>query len=144
MRRKVDHHPRRRRGWLQPAYGWALTKPGARAALKAHRTELFDAKAHQYHGRVIKLMGDGVLMEFASVVDATCFAVEVQCAMRERNAHVAEEQRILLRIVNNVGDIIVEGDDIYGDGVNIASRLENLADRPKGDGPCACPPIDRL
>ena len=101
---------------------------GTLAALKAHLSELFDAKAHQYHGRIIKLMGDGVLMEFASVVDATCFAVEVQCATRERNAQVPEEEQILFRIGINAGDIIVEGDDIYGDGVNIASRLENLAE----------------
>jgi TolB-like protein len=73
-------------------------------------------------------MGDGVLMEFASVVDAVAFAVEVQCAMRARNADVPEGDQVHYRIGINVGDIIVEGDDIYGDGVNVAARLEGLAD----------------
>src|SRR4029450_3016527 len=74
------------------------------------------------------LMGDGALMEFASVVDAVRFAIEVQCAMRERNASVPEDRRILYRIGINIGDIIVEGEDIYGDGVNIAARLQGLAE----------------
>ena len=98
------------------------------AALKADRKELFEPKAAQYRGRTVKLMGDGVLMEFASVVDAVRFAVEVQCAMRERNAKISEERQIIYRVGINVGDIIVEGDDIYGDGVNIAARLESLAE----------------
>ena len=101
---------------------------GTLAALKAHRRELIDPKAAQYHGRTVKLMGDGALMEFTSVVDAVLFAVEVQCAMRERNAGVPEDRRILFRIGINIGDVIIEGDDIYGDGVNVASRLENLAE----------------
>jgi len=98
------------------------------AALKADRKELFEPKAAQYRGRTVKLMGDGILMEFASVVDAVRFAVEVQCAMRERNAKISEERQIIYRVGINVGDIIVEGDDIYGDGVNIAARLESLAE----------------
>jgi adenylate cyclase len=98
------------------------------AQLKSHRKELVEPKAAQYHGRTIKLMGDGTLMEFASVVDAVAFAVEVQCAMQERNADIPEGRRITYRIGINIGDIIVEGDDIYGDGVNIAARLEGLAD----------------
>ncbi len=106
----------------------AADEAGTLAALKSHRTELFDPKVAQYHGRTIKLMGDGTLMEFASVVDAVVFAVEVQCAMRERNADIPEDRRITYRIGINIGDIIVEGDDIYGDGVNIAARLEGLAD----------------
>jgi adenylate cyclase len=73
-------------------------------------------------------MGDGTLMEFASVVDAVLFAVEVQCAMRERNAEIPAENQIIYRIGINIGDIIVEGEDIYGDGVNIAARLEGLSD----------------
>ncbi len=101
---------------------------GTLAALKKHRKELFEPKTSQYRGRVVKLMGDGTLMEFASVVDAVRFAVEVQHAMRERNAKVPEEKRIEFRIGINVGDIIVEGDDIYGDGVNIAARLEALSE----------------
>ena len=98
------------------------------AALKAHRAELFEPKTAQYHGRTVKLMGDGALMEFASVVDAVKFAVEVQCAMVKRNAEVSEDRRIIFRMGINVGDIIVEGDDIHGDGVNIAARLESLAE----------------
>ncbi len=73
-------------------------------------------------------MGDGALMEFGSVVDAVRFAVEFQCAMRERNAGVPEDRQILYRIGINIGDIIVDGDDIYGDGVNIAARLQGLAE----------------
>ncbi len=106
----------------------AADEAGTLTALKSHRAELFDPKAAQYHGRTIKLMGDGTLMEFASVVDAVCFAVEAQCAVQERNADIPEDRRITYRVGINIGDIIVEGDDIYGDGVNIAARLEGLAD----------------
>ncbi len=101
---------------------------GTLTALKAHRKELIEPKAAQYHGRTVKLMGDGALMEFPSVVDAVAFSVEVQVAMGERNAEVPEDRRIVYRIGINIGDIIVEGDDIYGDGVNIAARLEGLAE----------------
>jgi len=101
---------------------------GTLAVLKGHRVELFNPKAAQYGGRTVKLMGDGALMEFASVVDAVSFAVEVQAAMAARNAGVAEDRRIVFRIGINIGDIIVEGDDIYGDGVNVAARLEGLAE----------------
>ena len=101
---------------------------GTLAALKGHREELFDPKAAQYRGRTVKLMGDGALMEFASVVDAVSFAVDVQAAMAARNEGVVEDQRIVFRIGINIGDIIVEGDDIYGDGVNVAARLEGLAE----------------
>ena len=100
---------------------------GTLAALKAHRAELIDPKAMQYGGQTIKLMGDGALMEFASVVDAVRFAVEVQCAMRDRNADVAEDQRLDFRIGINIGDVIAEDGDIHGDGVNVAARLEGLA-----------------
>ena len=101
---------------------------GTLAALKGHREALFEPKAAQYRGRTVKLMGDGALMEFASVVDAVTFAVEVQAAMAARNEGVAEDRRIVFRIGINIGDIIVEGEDIYGDGVNVAARLEGLAD----------------
>jgi TolB-like protein/class 3 adenylate cyclase/tetratricopeptide (TPR) repeat protein len=101
---------------------------GTLAALKGHRKDLLDPKAAQYRGRTVKLMGDGALMEFASVVDAVQFAVEVQAAMAARNEGVPEDRRIVFRIGINIGDIIVEGDDIYGDGVNIAARLEGLAE----------------
>lgn len=101
---------------------------GTLATLKAHRAELIDPKAAQYNGRTIKLMGDGTLMEFPSVVEAVTFAVEVQILMREHNAAIPEDRRIVLRIGINIGDVIIEGDDIYGDGVNVAARLEGLAD----------------
>jgi TolB-like protein/class 3 adenylate cyclase/Tfp pilus assembly protein PilF len=101
---------------------------GTLKTLKTHRKELFEPKEAQYHGRTIKLMGDGALMEFGSVVEAIAFAVEIQCAMAERNAGVPEDRQNHYRIGVNIGDIIVEGDDIYGDGVNIAARLEGLAD----------------
>jgi adenylate cyclase len=101
---------------------------GTLNALKADRKELIEPKQAQYHGRTVKLMGDGVLMEFGSVVDAVQFAVEVQLAMRDRNAAIPEDRRIVYRIGINLGDIIVEEDDIYGDGVNLAARLESLAE----------------
>jgi adenylate cyclase len=105
-----------------------VDEAGTLAALNAHRKELIDPKARQYKGRTVKLMGDGILMEFASAVDAVAFAVEVQSAMRERNQDVSDERRIIYRIGINVGDIIIENGDIFGDGVNIAARLEGLAD----------------
>ena len=101
---------------------------GTLAAVKAHRRQIFEPKAGQYHGRTVKLMGDGTLMEFVSVVDAVCFAVEVQCAIQERNAGIAEDRRILYRIGINIGDIVADDEDIYGDGVNIAARLQAMAD----------------
>ena len=84
---------------------------GTLAALKAHRRELLNPKAAQYNGRTIKLMGDGALMEFPSVVEAVTFAVEVQCAMRERNAGIPDDKQFLFRIGINIGDVIIEGDD---------------------------------
>lgn len=100
---------------------------GTLAALNIHRSELIDLKADQYGGQTIKLMGDGALMEFASVVNAVQFAVEVQCAMSERNTDVPVDERIEFRIGINVGDVIDEDGDIHGDGVNIAARIESLA-----------------
>jgi TolB-like protein/class 3 adenylate cyclase len=105
-----------------------VDEAGTLEALKRDRKELIEPKAGQYNGRTIKLMGDGTLMEFPSVVEAVTFAVEVQLAMAERNREVPEDRRILYRIGINVGDVIVEGNDIYGDGVNIAARLEALAE----------------
>src|SRR5215467_13961935 len=98
------------------------------AALKAHRRELIDPKIAEYGGRIVKTTGDGLLLEFPSVVDAIRCAVDMQRRMADRNAGVPPEQRIEFRIGINVGDIIVDGDDIYGDGVNVAARLEALAD----------------
>ena len=100
---------------------------GTLATLKIHRDELIDPQIAEHQGRIVKLTGDGVLAEFPSVVNAVACAAEVQRRMRERNAGVPEERRILLRIGVNVGDVIFEADDIFGDGVNIAARLEGIA-----------------
>jgi adenylate cyclase len=96
--------------------------------LKALRRELVDPKIAEHHGRIVKTTGDGLLVEFPSVVDAVRCAVEVQQAMPERNTGIGTDNRIELRIGINLGDVIVEGDDLYGDGVNIAARVEALAD----------------
>jgi adenylate cyclase len=101
---------------------------GTLERLKALRRELLDPKIAEHHGRIVKTTGDGILVEFASVVDAVRCAVEVQQAMPERHSGVAADNRIELRIGINLGDVIVEGDDLYGDGVNIAARVEALAD----------------
>src|SRR6266851_4249034 len=101
---------------------------GTLERLKALRRELIDPKITEHHGRIVKTTGDGVLVEFASVVDAVRCAVAVQQAIPERNTDVGADSRIELRIGINLGDVIVEGDDLYGDGVNIAARIEALAD----------------
>ncbi len=96
---------------------------GTLDALRAHREELIEPKIAEHEGRLVKLMGDGLLVEFPSSVEAVHCAVEIQHTMGERNADVPEDRRIIFRIGINIGDIIVEGDDIYGDGVNVATRL---------------------
>ena len=101
---------------------------GTLAALKAHREQVIEPKIAEYHGRIVKLMGDGILAEFGSVVDAASCAVDVQRAMSERNSEISDGRRIRFRVGINLGDVITEGDDIYGDGVNIAARLEGLAE----------------
>jgi adenylate cyclase len=98
------------------------------AGLKSHRLTLLDPKIEEHRGRIVKTTGDGMLVEFASVVDAMRCAVEVQHGMAERNADVEPGRRIEFRIGINVGDIIVDGGDIFGDGVNIAARLEGIAE----------------
>src|SRR5260370_40937547 len=101
---------------------------GTLAQLKAHRRAGFDPKIAEHRGRIVKTTGDGMPVEFASVVDAVRCAVEVQQAIPEHDTPVEAESRIELRIGINLGDVIVEGDDLYGDGVNIAARVEVLAD----------------
>ena len=96
--------------------------------LKAHRRELVDPKIREHHGRIVKTTGDGMLVEFSSVVDAVRCAVEIQRAMADRSPEVPEDKRITFRIGVNLGDVIADGGDIYGDGVNIAARLEALAE----------------
>jgi TolB-like protein/class 3 adenylate cyclase/DNA-binding SARP family transcriptional activator len=96
--------------------------------LKAHREALLDPKIAEYGGRIIKITSDGMLVQFASVVDAVRCVVEIQRGMLERNADVPKEKRIDFRVGVNVGDVIVDGDDIYGDGVDVVARLEDLAE----------------
>jgi adenylate cyclase len=100
---------------------------GTHERLKAHLVELVDPKIREHHGRIVKTTGDGVLAEFASVVDAVRCAGEIQHAMADRDLDLAEERRLRFRIGVNLGDVIADGGDIYGDGVNIAVRLEGLA-----------------
>src|ERR1035437_1263387 len=101
---------------------------GTLAQLKAHRRDLIDPKIGEYNGRIIKTTGDGMLVEFASVVNAVRCAIEVQRGMFARNTDVPNEKRIEFRIGINVGDIIIDSGDIFGDGVNVAARLEGLAE----------------
>jgi TolB-like protein/class 3 adenylate cyclase len=105
-----------------------MDEEGTLAALKAHRKEVVDPLIAQHQGRIFKTTGDGLLIEFASIVDAVRCAIVVQQGIESRNANVDENKRIRFRIGINVGDVIVEGDDIFGDGVNVAARLEALAD----------------
>ena len=105
-----------------------VDEEGTLAALKAYRRELFDPKISENRGRIVKTTGDGALVEFASAVDAVRCAMEIQHALAERNAAIPEDRRIEFRIGINVGDIIADEGDIYGDGVNIAARIETIAE----------------
>jgi adenylate cyclase len=100
---------------------------GTLAALQAIQTELIDGKIAEHQGRTVKLTGDGMLVEFPSVVNAVACAAEVQRGMRDRNVGVPQDRRVEFRIGVNLGDVIVEGKDIFGDGVNVAARLESIA-----------------
>jgi adenylate cyclase len=101
---------------------------GTHERLKAHLEELVNPKIAEYRGRIVKNTGDGLLAEFPSVVDAVRCAVEVQRGMTDREPEVPEEHRISFRIGINLGDVIAEEDDIFGDGVNLAARLEALSE----------------
>src|SRR5919202_6193383 len=101
---------------------------GTHERLKAHLRQLIDPKIKEYRGRIVKNTGDGMLAEFASVVDAVRCAVEIQRGMAERERDVPHERRIAFRIGINLGDVIAEEHDIFGDGVNVAARLEALAE----------------
>src|ERR1700730_4779910 len=105
-----------------------IDEEGTLAQLKALRKTLFDPKITEYHGRIVKNTGDGALVEFASVVDAARCAVEIQRGMATQNTDVPQEQRIEFRIGIHLGDIIIDDNDIFGDGVNIAARLEGIAE----------------
>ncbi|UWQ89893.1 adenylate/guanylate cyclase domain-containing protein [Rhodobacteraceae bacterium M382] len=101
---------------------------GTLTRLKELRRSLIDPRIKAHHGRTIKLMGDGSLVEFASVVDAVSFAVDVQIALAASQENEPEHERLRFRVGINVGDVMVDGDDIYGDGVNVAARIEGLAE----------------
>jgi len=101
---------------------------GTLALLKTHRRDLFDPKINEHRGRIVKTTGDGILVEFASVVDAVRCAVEVQRGMATRNVEMPQDKRVEFRVGINVGDIIIDGGDIFGEGVNVAARLEGLAE----------------
>src|SRR5215469_10297831 len=100
---------------------------GTLAALRAVRQEVVDPAIASHGGRIVKTTGDGLLLEFPSVVNAVRCAVEVQTAIADRTAEIPDDRRIAFRIGINQGDIIIEGDDIFGDGVNIAARLQEIA-----------------
>ncbi len=101
---------------------------GTLAALKSQRDELIAPKVSEHNGRIVKLMGDGMLVEFPSVVEAVQCAVEFQRAIAARNVEIPANRQICFRVGINLGDVIYEDDDIYGDGVNVAARLEKFAD----------------
>src|SRR5271155_828692 len=101
---------------------------GTHERLKAHRRELVDPKISEHFGRIVKTTGGGMLVEFPSVIEAVRCAAEVQRAMIDREAAEPEDRRIRFRVGINLGDVIVEDDDIFGDGVNVAARLEALAE----------------
>jgi len=105
-----------------------IDEEGTLAALKAYRREIIDPKIAEHRGRIVKTTGDGVLVEFASTVDAVRCAIDIQRAMPARSADMPPEKKIEFRIGINVGDIIVDGEDIFGDGVNVAARLESISE----------------
>jgi class 3 adenylate cyclase len=112
---------------------------GTHASLMAHLRELIEPKIREHRGRVVKTTGDGFLATFESVLGAVRCAVEVQRGMAERNAAVPEPQRLVFRLGINAADMMIDGDDIYGDGVNIAARLETMSE----PGASASPPVSR-
>ena len=102
---------------------------GTLALLKAHRSELWNPAIKGHRGRIANTAGDSILTEFASVIDAVTCAIAIQRSMLERNSKVAPDRRIEFRIGINLGEVMRDGADIFGDGVNVAARLEGIADR---------------
>jgi adenylate cyclase len=105
-----------------------IDEEGTLARLKLLRRKVFDLKIQEHQGHIVKTVGDGILIEFPSVVEAVQCAVEVQQRIAEHNAELPREQRLEFRAGINLGDVIIEDSDIYGDGVNVAARLESLAE----------------
>src|SRR5262245_19115969 len=105
-----------------------VDEPGTVDALKEQRKAIFEPVVHEHGGRIVKLMGDGILIEFASAVNAVHGALELQRRIAEANDPLPDDRRLLLRVRVNLGDVIDEDSDIYGEGVNVAARLETLAD----------------
>ena len=105
-----------------------VDEEGTIEALKTLRSDVIDPRLRHYNGRVVKLMGDGMLVEFSSVVDAVRAAIDVQETIGERNSCLSANKQIRFRVGINLGDVIIDGDDIHGDGVNVAARLEGLAE----------------
>src|SRR5262249_51940813 len=105
-----------------------VDEEGTRARFQADLFEIFEPQIAQHRGRLVKTMGDGLLVEFPSVVEALRCAIAVQRTEAERNAHVPEDRWLVFRVGINLGDVIVEEEDIHGDGVNIADRLQGLAE----------------
>ena len=105
-----------------------VDEEGTLASFKAHRSEAVDPAIARHHGRIVKTTGDGLLAEFASAVDAVRCALAVQEAMAARNATVADDRKIEFRIGINVGDVMIDGDDLMADGVNVAARLQEIAE----------------
>ena len=108
-----------------------MDEAGTLGALRVHRAELIDPTIVEHNGRIVKLIGDGLLVDFVSAIDAVECAVAIQQGMAVRNANVPDERMVVFRIGVNLGDVIIEGDDIYGDGVNVAARFQDLAE-PSG------------
>ena len=101
---------------------------GTLRALRAHRSEVIDPTIASRRGRIVKTTGDGLLAEFPSAVEAVACAITIQRGLASRNVSIAEEKRLTFRIGINIGDIIIEANDIFGDGVNVAARLESLCE----------------
>jgi class 3 adenylate cyclase len=105
-----------------------LDEVGTMGTLKARRKGVLEPLVARHHGRIFKIAGDGVIVEFGSAVNAVQCAIDLQNGMKEANAGVPEDRRMILRMGVNLGDVMVEGGDLYGDGVNIAARLEAIAE----------------